>query len=284
MRKTSLLIWASIIWLVFVVSLAAWWMIFSLRTITRLSQFESSDAIIAQHQMLVMEGSVLIFLLIAGGTALVVYAIREKHHLDQIRLFFATFTHDMKTSISRLLLQSEEFAEGTGERFQDFQKNMFALEFQLENSLQMAQYSGRAVVREPVDMRLLISRLHHYWPSMKLTLSGKAKIISDAVAIESILRNVVSNAMIHGLADEIRIQIEEKNSKTVITITDNGTPTSFDFQKKVVFGSSSQKGSGIGLFLIHQWVKKLEGIIEFIPVDSGSIQVVLTLPAKKEVV
>jgi signal transduction histidine kinase len=281
-KKTSVLIWSVIIWLVFVVSLTAWWMIFSLRTIRRLGEFVTDDRLQGQHDMLLMEGGVLIFLLIVGGSALVALALREKKHYDQVRLFFSTFTHDMKTSISRLLLQSEELATGDTARFKDFQRNIFSLEFQLENSLQIAQFSRRRLLSEKIDMRSIVSRLHQYWPNIKLTLSGKGQIQTDVIALESILRNIVSNSMIHGQADELKIKIEETDSAYELTVTDNGQPAQFNFTCVGQEMVPSTKGSGVGLFLISQWVNKLGGTISYESVPTSSIKVVLRLPLIKE--
>lgn len=278
----SLLLWAIIAWLVFVVSLATWWMIFSLRTIARLGEFIKDENLITQHDMLLMEGAVLIVLLLVGGSALIYFAIREKNRFDQVRLFFTTFTHDMKTSISRLLLQSEELGNTiTPEGVKGFQKNIIALEFQLENSLSLAQFSRQNTHLEKVEIKSLVMRLHQYWPNIKITLKNNAAIFTDTVGLESIFRNVISNAMVHSHADEFKIKVEVADDYK-ITLSDNGKTSDFDFSRAGYGIMPSTSGSGIGLYLIRQWVKKLEGKIEFIKSQTGSVDVVLCLPIKKE--
>ncbi len=279
MKKFHLLLWASIAWLVFVVALAIWWMIFSLKIISRLQEFVGDGSLQSQHDMLLMEGSVLIVLLFGGGTALIYFVMREKRRFDEVRLFFTTFTHDMKTSITRLLLQSEELASKTSsEGIKSFQKNIIGLEFQLENSLNLAQFYRRKMHVEKVELKSLAMRLHQYWPSIKITLNNSTPIFTDAVGLESILRNVISNAMVHSNADEFKLRLEIKKDSYRIEITDNGKPTDFDFSRAGYSISPSTSGTGIGLYLIRQWVKKLEGEIQFSKVDNSSVCVVLELP------
>ncbi len=282
MKKWSVLLWASIAWLIFVVALAAWWMIFSLRLILQLQEYIGEGSLKKQHDMLLMEGSVLILLLIGGGSMLIYFVIREKHRFDQVRLFFTTFTHDMKTSITRLLLQSEELTTKTSpEAVRSFQKNILGLEFQLENSLTMAQFHRRPVHLEKVELKSLVMRLHQYWPTIKITLSGSVPVYTDATGFESILRNVISNAMIHAAADEFKIKLDVGTDYTV-TVTDNGKPTDFDFNKAGHTINPTAAGTGIGLYLIRQWSEKLGGRILFSKAENGSVQVELHLPLQKE--
>lgn len=280
MRKWSLLLWASIAWLIFVVALASWWMVFSLRMILQLQEYIGEGSLKKQHDMLLMEGTVLIVLLMCGGSMLIYFVIREKNRFDQVRLFFTTFTHDMKTSITRLLLQSEELAHKTSpEAVKSFQRNIMGLEFQLENSLNMAQFHRRPVHLENVDMKSLVMRLHQYWPSIKITLNATGTVYTDATGFESILRNVISNAMIHAGADEFKIKYSAEKDYQIV-ITDNGRPATFDFTKAGYAINPTSTGTGIGLFLIRQWASKLGGQVVFSPAEQGSVRVELRLPLK----
>lgn len=282
MKKNHLLLWASIAWLVFVVALAIWWMIFSLNIISQLQGYVGDGSLSGQHDMLLMEGSVLIFLLFGGGAALIYFVIRERRRFDEVGLFFTTFTHDMKTSITRLLLQSEELGGKTSnEGIKSFQKNIIALEFQLENSLNLAQFHHRKTHLEKVELKSLVLRLHQYWPTIKITLNSNTPIYADAVGLESILRNVISNAMVHSGADEFKVKLDVQKDMYRIDIMDNGKPTSFDFSNAGYSLRPSKAGSGIGLYLIRQWVSKLYGTIEFNASDSSSVHVVLLLPVNE---
>jgi signal transduction histidine kinase len=234
-----------------------------------------------KRNMLIMEGSTLILLLIVGGIALVYYALRERRHLEEVKHFFSTFSHDLKTSISRVVLQAEALpktAEGS-EKLKAFQKNLLALEMQLENSLHYAQQESRVLTLQAVDMKAVVSRLHTQWPDLKFNLQGSGRFRGDAVAVESIFKNLVSNAVLHGEADEINFRIIPDEAAVMIELSDNGKPVSIDIATLGKRLQASQKGTGIGLFLVQQWVSKLKGKIHFSKSERGSLLVVVTLPA-----
>lgn len=280
-KKSSWQIWAIILWLFFVIALAAWWLIFSIRTIHQLSEYLGDTALLDKRNMLIMEGATLILLLIIGGIALIYFAIREKRHLEEVKHFFSNFSHDLKTSISRVVLQAEALPKSgdSSEKNKAFQKNLMALEMQLENSLHYAQQESRRVAMEPVDMKAVISRLHTQWPDLKFNLQGQGKFLGDAVAVESIFKNLISNSVLHGEADEVTFKIIPDESAIMIEVSDNGKPVTADIATLGRRLQASQKGTGIGLYLVQQWVDKLKGQIHFSKSDSQSLIVVLRFPA-----
>ena len=68
-RKDRLKITLAMVWLVFTVALACWWMIFGLRQIEQLKVAAAVNLPEAtvQHRMLIWEGSVLIALLVGAA-------------------------------------------------------------------------------------------------------------------------------------------------------------------------------------------------------------------------
>src|SRR3989344_8865891 len=100
-------------WLAFSVALAGWWVIFAYRFISAAMRHDLADSVSleAKQRMLVYEGVSLIVCLIAGGIALAYYVLREHKRNEQIRQFFAAFTHDLKTPIASLRLQAESLGE-----------------------------------------------------------------------------------------------------------------------------------------------------------------------------
>jgi len=276
-RRVSGLIWLIVAWLVFVVSLSLWWLIFSLRTIQKLNEYVRDEYLIRQQNMMIMEGLVLILFLIIGGSALIYFALREKSRFDEVKHFFSTFSHDLKTSISRLVLQTENLAQSdkNSDSLKDIQKNLISLEMQLENSLHFAQHDSRQLTLQPVDIKPVIGRLHTQWPDLKITLQGQGKFVGDTAAVESIFKNLVSNASLHGGADEIQIAVKKNGERVEIRFTDNGQPVSVDVEQLGRRLHPSQKGTGIGLFLVHQWVSRLGGTIRFEKTERGSLEVQL---------
>jgi signal transduction histidine kinase len=128
-------------------------------------------------------------------------------------------------------------------------------------------------------MKSVVSRLHTQWPDLKFNLQGAGRFLGDAVAVESIFKNLVSNAVLHGEADEINFKIIPDESSVMIEISDNGKPVSVDIATLGKRLQASQKGTGIGLFLVQKWVDKLKGRIHFSKSERESLLVVVTLPA-----
>jgi signal transduction histidine kinase len=241
--------------------LSAWWLVFGLRTLQRLNEFVQHAEFEKNRSMLLMEGSVLIVFLILGGWALVWLTLREQRRFAEAKLFFSTFSHDLKTTVSRLILQTEKNLEVPSRPLspQETLQNLRSLELQLENSLYFAQHSDRDVVYQEIEFKDLLSRLHMTWPDLKMNFKGTSRIFSDAQAFESILKNLISNSVSHGGADEIEIQMSETDSHSVLEYRDNGqlreTPPS-DLGQNVFV---SNRGTGLGLYLIRSWVDRLGG-------------------------
>lgn len=277
-----------IAWLIFVVALAIWWMIFSVQLINRLNALVGDEQFNRHQQMLLMEGSVLVILLLIGGSGLIYYYRREQKRFDDISHFFSSFSHDIKTSITRLVLQGESMTsqDHSARKFDQFQKNLLALELQLENSMHVAQYESRGITLEDVDLKQIVGRIHTAWPEVKIQLKGETRLRTDAPAIESILKNLLSNSVMHGSADEARIQVIKEKSFAKLIYSDNGKVQLEDLDRLGHEIQPSQKGSGIGLYLVRNWAEKLGGKIHFAKSEENSLLVTLTLPdaAAKEVI
>lgn len=284
MKKGSWVIGLIIGWLVFVVSLTTWWLIFSLRIISQLSMFVGGTQSSHQQQMLVMEGGTLIVFLLVGGVALVYFALRERQRFQEVSHFFSTFSHDLKTSISRLVLQGERLfdKEKTSEEAKKFQKNLLALEMQLENSLHLAQQGTRGLTLQSMELKPIISRIHSNWPELKVSLQGQSQktFRADAVALESILKNLVSNSVLHGEAEEIYLKMSDKNAQVEIHYSDNGKEFTGDPEQLGAKPQPSQKGTGIGLFIVQQWADRMKAGLKFSKSERGSLQAHITLPTE----
>lgn len=279
MKRGRPLVYLFFIWLVFVVSLATWWMIFSLDLIQKFNDQNPQTDFQPQKTMLMTEGTVLIVFLIFGGISLIYYALREQKRLAEIQLFFSTFTHDLKTSITRLVLQGERLSQKYPEA-EEFQKNLLILEMQLENSLHLAQMEERGLILEPVDIKKIVARLHMQWPGLKINLQGKEVFLADQVAIESILKNLISNSLLHGQADEIFLKMEKDSSQIALDYWDNSQlKISQDLKSLGKTLQPSQKGSGMGLYIVNRWAAMQKSQLRFSAGKTGALSVHFKFPA-----
>src|SRR6266542_2811085 len=217
------------LWVVFTVTLAGWWLIFGLRQLDLINQsnLEGAVQLHRHYQMLLWEGGILIISLIGGGTALFYYARREQKRHAQVEEFFAAFTHDAKTALASLRLQAEslreDFANAEGNPLLDrLLSDTLRLQLQLENSLFLVNLTRGAFFLQPIRLSERIETLRHHWPDVAIKLSGDGIVMADARALESVLTNLVQNAITHGHATEVEVKVRRSAGRLSATVTDNG--------------------------------------------------------------
>lgn len=266
------------LWLTFTVALATWWMIFGLRQLDRLNQLhvEQVDQLQRHYQMLLWEGGILIAALIGGGLALFYYARREQKRHAQVEEFFAAFTHDAKTALASLRLQAESLKEDLGAEpnplLDRLLQDTLRLQLQLENSLFLVNLPTGRLLIEPVQISSLVDSLRYHWPALTIIQKGDGVVLADARALESMLTNLVHNAVTHGQASEIRITAEPNNKgQLCLRIADNGAGFAGDFKQlgKLFVRHARGSGSGVGLYISRQLGLRMNGTLTFSRGDDG---------------
>lgn len=260
------------LWVTFTVTLAVWWLIFGLRQLDLLSQFhvEQSDQLQRHYQMLLWEGGILIASLVGGGLALFYYARREQKRHRQVEEFFAAFTHDAKTALASLRLQAESLKEDLGANpnplFDRLLQDTLRLQLQLENSLSLVNLPTGRLLNEPVRIGHIVDALRYHWPDLAIIQRGDATIRGDSRALESVLMNLIHNAVKHGDATEIRITAEARGSeRIVVSVADNGKGFSGDFKQlgQLFVRHARGSGSGVGLYISSQLAKRMNAMLTF---------------------
>ena len=270
----------------FTATLIAWWWLFAWRL---LSQLESSDPrLLKGSRMLLYEGGTVFFLLGLGGLALAIYVYRDASRHERWRLFFASFSHDLKTSLARLRLQGEVLLENqpSPELYATVSRlvtDLNRLDLHLENSLLAAAPGNSRLMLENLSLSQIVSLVRAEFPELEVILSEELTVHADRRAVVSILRNLFSNAQQHGQADAIHIGCQKQGSLVALSFEDNGKGTTESltylgqfplFAKNEEF---SRRGTGMGLYLCRVLVQRMGGSIHFQKSERGFI-VDLTLP------
>ena len=184
-------------------------------------------------RMLVFEGVILVLMLVAGGVALLIGIRFEQRRRRDMRAFYTAFTHDLKTSMASLILQAEALSEDLPEaaanpNLQRLQKDAVRLRLQLENALFLTE-SDAAVLIESIDVRSMIDLLRDDWPELRIEMSGDDRVRADRRAFESVLRNLLQNALVHGRATAVHVEVTRLASGAVeIAVNDNGSGAAAD--------------------------------------------------------
>src|SRR5207302_2561603 len=166
-------------------------------------------------------------LLIGGGMALFYYARREQKRHAQVEEFFAAFTHDAKNALASLRLQAESLQEDYAESGQNplldrLLRDTVRLQLQLENSLFLVNLPHGKFFLEPIGLSDRIEALRLHWPDLAITQSGDGILMADARALESVLTNLVQNAVTHGHATHVDFNLRKSDGQLRATVTANG--------------------------------------------------------------
>jgi signal transduction histidine kinase len=267
---------AVFIWITFTATLAGWWLVFGLRQGERLMELQSETALqLARHQrMLVSEGAILIVMVIVGGGFMLYFMERDKRHFAQVKEFFATYTHDLKTSLASLRLQGEALQEDlAGSQHMQIVsrlvKDTVRLELQLENSLYLAHPQAQLYF-EDLSLLKTLNTFRAHWPDVQIEVIGDCEIHADSRALESILKNLIQNAIHHGRASRVEIHCEAATAPHVkVTVRDNGSGFSGPHTGlgQLFVRHNSRSGSGVGLYLVQNLVREMGGQLRLFDVS-----------------
>lgn len=263
MRKFKTLL--ATVWFFFVVSLVGWWWIYFMNTMVA-----GNPEMSRTHRMFLWEGSILLAALVIGGLALIFLSYRDEKRHEQLRTFFATFSHDIKTSITRLRLQAEVLEEDNASQqspvLQRLIKDIARLDLQLENSLLLSTSDAQNLLIEKMLLSKLIESMRLQWSELDFRLQQDAEIVADKRAMVSVLRNIIHNAVLHGQATVIEFSPKTRGSEQLeITVQDNGKGFTGDVTLlgAEVLPSKNERGNGIGLYLCRRLLKKMGGDLRF---------------------
>lgn len=253
-------------WLLLTFSLSAWWMALSLR---QRSADLSAEALARQHRMYFWEGSFLLLFILGGGAFLFWSIYRDHRRNEELRRFFSTFTHELKTSLTSLRLQAEILEEDPknreNENLRRLMRDVVRLELQLENSLVLAQADHSKLFLEEIPLQKTVQNLSAHWPHLIVKVNGDARVRADQRALECILRNLIQNASVHGEATEVRVSTRAEGDKLRIDVSDNGR--GFAGRPEQLGQSfvrhTTRSGSGIGLYLSRLLARRMGGRLSF---------------------
>lgn len=285
---------AVVVWLLLTLALASWWMLFGLQQLARFSVVGTdltgsptiAHEIARQHRMLMSEGITLIVLLLLGGAALLYYIFSEIRRSRRFQEFFAAFTHDLKTSLASLRLQAESLEEdlkesGHGKLARRLVKDTVRLELQLENSLLLASPDDSRLLIESIYVSDVLKPLQHHWPELEIVQRGDGVMQTDSRAIESVFKNLLQNAVVHGRSTRVEITVETGDpGKLRLRFEDNGRGFSGDRAKlgHMFHRHTSTSGSGLGLYLVSRLINRMNGDLLLCDSASGGFCAELSLP------
>ena len=270
-RRESVRLILIFVWLAFTVSFALWWFKFSFEHLSLLQQLQPENIAHWQRQkrMVIWEGSAWLALLVTGGAALTLLVQKEKQRGRRIREFFASFSHDVKTSLASLRVQAESLADDlAGQDFPVLKRlvsDTVRLQLQLENSLFLASQDELTLYMEQVRLSELCERMREQWPGLRLENENEAVLHGDERALRTLFSNLIKNAVSHGQATEMRVKAEPGDrGRVYLRFKDNGQGFEGSATElgRLFHRPKSTSGSGVGLYICRLLVEKMGGRLD----------------------
>lgn len=200
-------------------------------------------------------------------------------HLDQV--FYKT-THDLKAPLRSVLGLINLAESGPDEKRMEYlgliKKSLLKLDVYLEEMNDFFKGERLEIKREKIDLKTLISEeidnLRAFHESerigIELKVDQKIDFYSDTFRIKTIVTNLISNAIKYADMQKheplIRVDVEVDPLMCSIRIHDNGIGIEEQYQAKIFDrffrATDISYGNGIGLFIVKDTVKRLNGSID----------------------
>ena len=218
--------------------------------------------------------------------------------------FFSLISHDLKNAFSSLkigssLLQKADEMDKPEIMMiaEEFSASVDNLNNTLENLLEWARIQIGRIHHEPVriDLGRMIreaveiqkGRISQKELHLSIAVDDETYIMADENMIFSVLHNLIANAVkFTEQGGKIEISARAEAEMIKIIVADNGIGIPADkieslFKVDAIFstpGTATEKGTGLGLVLCHEFIVKNGGRINIESEENSGTIVTLTLP------
>lgn len=220
--------------------------------------------------------------------------------LDELEKFIYTAAHDLRApllSIEGLIDLTRRLPQQQEEFIGRIDQSVRRLDEQLVKMVQYYKASNKNIEPTEINLeeevRLVLESLRYQDASagirIELEMPSGLRFVSDKVKLQAILNNLLSNAVKYAdpaKSDRmIRVCAEQVDQETRLVVQDNGIGISEENLSRV-FGlffteGSRAKGSGLGLYIVHEAVVRLGGRIDIQSEKGKGTTFTLVLPELK---
>lgn len=286
------------LWVFMLLGLGSWWLylVFKLHTTLsdlNLPQLGSQSRFL---NMMKWEGSFFFIFLVLLGVSLIYMYFRDMQKTKAMQAFFASLSHELKTPLASMRLQVEvikdliEDESHSHEQLSNLARRLIEdtakLESELEKSLQLSRIEQDGTLTlVPISLERYLKRHQtklapNLALDLKITEDAQA-VMADELALNVIFRNLFENTQRHNP--------ESKNIYvTAIRVGENVELTYDDQGKKfqgnagrlgeLFYKFNSTKGTGVGLYLIKNLMRKMNGSFETINLDRLKLKLTFHAP------
>jgi signal transduction histidine kinase len=113
------------------------------------------------------------------------------------------------------------------------------------------------------DIGEVIKKVAKSYPYVDFEIKGRAHVIADD-SVDSVVDNIIRNAVMHGKADKILMAIEKSVDTCEVRVADNGLRVPDEIKKKIFekgFTYGDTAHTGIGLHIVEKAMKTYGGCV-----------------------
>lgn len=261
----------------------------------------------ASMRMFLFEGAFL-GLMLAASVGLVVRSLHREVGLHrQQRNFLSAVTHELKSPLAsaRLYVESLLLGRAEGEKRERYMRHALQdldrLRSMVEDLLKTAQYSttGPTLRLERFDLALFAEKQLERFvreesrerASLSLTTHGQVPVEMDPTALETMLRNLVSNSVKYGgETPRIEVKVAGEGDQAVLSLRDHGPGLAGAdperiFDPFVRGGDESVRtrpGAGLGLYIVRELALAQRASVRASDEATGGFRVEIRLPMAQE--
>lgn len=279
MKSQKTIFYLSIVGILIILIMGGWW----LYLMNYLSQQLVSRGIEAPDiiRLTKWEGSTFLVIILLITSTMYYYYYRMIQKNQAMQAFFASLTHELKTPLASIRLQGEVINEmANAGQTQKLPKlcdrltqDTNSLEMQMDKVLQLSQ------VERGRKLKTHETNLSHYLANKLASDQFQTKDVSiifqdqsqgqshayvDSFALDHILRNLMENTKRHSKSNQAQINLIQHQETLEIEYSDGGEFKGDPNRIGELFVKGEKsKGSGIGLYLIDQMSKAMNGYTKF---------------------
>lgn len=267
------------LWVIMLLGLGSWWLFLVFKLHSTLSSLNIPE-LGSQNRFLNMmkwEGSFFFIFLVFLGVSLFIMYLRDMRKSKAMQAFFSSLSHELKTPLASMRLQAEvikdliEDETHSHEQLSSLTKRLIEdthkLETELEKSLQLSRIEqDAAMTLAPMSIERFLKRLEQRSnTSFKIDYEipkEAEEVLADELSMNMIFRNLIENTQRHNKeAKRILISARRSGQFVEVTYDDFGEKFKGDFKNlgQIFYKFNSAKGSGIGLYLIKNLMRKMQG-------------------------
>ncbi len=274
----------TLLWVFMLLGLGSWWLFLVFKLHTTLSGLNLPE-LGSQSRFLNMmkwEGSFFFIFLVLLGASLFYMYFRDMQKTKAMQAFFSSLSHELKTPLASMHLQVEvikdliEDESHSHEQLSNLAARLIEdtnkLETELEKSLQLSRIEQDGTLTlVPISLERYLKRHQQKLATqlkIELDITDEAKaVMADELALNVIFRNLFENTLRHNPESKaVTIMANKIGPHVELIYDDQGKKFEGNIQRlgDLFYKFDSTKGSGIGLYLIKNLMRKMNGSFEIV--------------------